>query len=498
MARRKTAELKVAREGLVRALAAHAEEEQLRFVKAPDRIKPNAEVVRNYLKSIDFRFFETEEENAVIFHGSICGEGDVVDTYCWRIHVAHSDVQSFFNFPGHVPIRRRAAMAEFLAFANWGLRYGKFSMDIADDGELAFHMTVPAAVLSGDPNVEVDRLIGLPLAMLERYAQGVIDVLQGRSPKAAYEECERRQTLANEGECSLAGRVEEPPPSPECTESQKVEQLIPGEVRNGEWERFPGDQHKEQAEGDMHDAPVLARDYSLDGLNVKGDVPLEKLVDAVCRFHETNATSENAPRLNILLSGPSGCGKTEFVKYLGQKAGAEVITVAASDVLDPMVGRTEQKLAKLFARAKRTKSILFLDEVDSLLGSRKMAEHNWECVQTNELLQQMEKFGGILVGATNFDARLDPAVGRRFTFKLKMDFLSEDGKIKFFDRYFKTPLTESEKRRLMGINSLTPGDFRTVRERLYFLSKNETNAERLAALEAESETKERTHAKIGF
>ena len=85
-----------------------------------------------------------------------------------------------------------------------------------------------------------------------------------------------------------------------------------------------------------------------------------------------------------------------------------------------------------------------------------------------------------------------------FAYKLKLDYLTNEGKAIFFRRYFKAPLTAEERGRLNGIDHLTPGDFRTVRERLYYLSGRQTNAERLNALEAESKAKGLDHAKVGF
>ena len=110
----------------------------------------------------------------------------------------------------------------------------------------------------------------------------------------------------------------------------------------------------------------------------------------------------------------------------------------------------------------------------------------------------MEEFDGVMVGATNFADNLDRAVLRRFTYKLKLDYLTDEGKGIFFQRYFKTPLTDEERSRLNGIANLTPGDFRTVRESLYYLSDRQTNTARLNALEAESEAKGLKRAKIGF
>ena len=245
---------------------------------------------------------------------------------------------------------------------------------------------------------------------------------------------------------------------------------------------------------------AITPDYSLDGLDIRSEVPLEQIVAAVAMFSKARRSSEVTPRLSILLSGPSGCGKSEFVKYLGERAGKEVVVVTASDVLRALVGETEQRIADVFREAAEKNAILFLDEVDSLLYDRKSAHYGWERVQTNELLIQMERFTGVLVCATNLVEQLDAAVMRRFTFKVQMAALDDEGKVKFFSRYFKSELNADERRRLLSIPNLTPGDFRTVRERLFFLAgKNGAdNARRIAALEVESAAKKDSRAHIGF
>jgi len=243
----------------------------------------------------------------------------------------------------------------------------------------------------------------------------------------------------------------------------------------------------------------LMRDYSLEGLNIKGNVPLEKIVAAVKRFRKgEHRPGLDYPRLNILLSGVPGGGKTAFVHYLAREADAPLHAVRASDLLSKWIGESEKNIAKAFKAAKEKNAILFLDEVDSFLQDRSGSSHGWEVSQVNELLQQMESFSGVMIGATNFNANLDKAVLRRFTFKLELDYLTDEGKRIFFRRYFKSELSEAEQARLDAMDRLAPGDFRTVSEELYFLCENETNEARLDALLRESEAKGKTRAKIGF
>ena len=254
-------------------------------------------------------------------------------------------------------------------------------------------------------------------------------------------------------------------------------------------------------EGDEKMAP--ARDYSLEGLNIRGEVALGRVVEAVRRFREGleedgGADDPDRPRMNLLLWGPPGTGKTEFVKYLGREVGARVVAKSGSDLLSMWVGGTERNIRAAFEEAEEERSILFLDEIDGLVQNRAGVGQSWEVTQVNELLQRMETFQGVMVAATNFMDNLDPAVLRRFTFKFQFDYLDEAGKRAFFERMFRTRLEAGEAARLAGIPRLAPGDFRTARQSLHYLGGEVTNAMRLDALARESALKKGGAARIGF
>ncbi len=240
-----------------------------------------------------------------------------------------------------------------------------------------------------------------------------------------------------------------------------------------------------------------ARDYSLEGLNIKSGIKLPRLIEVCKKFlksMERFQENRDQPRMNLLLFGVPGAGKTEFVKYLAKQLDKPLCVKNASDLLNCFVGGTEQRIAAAFAEAEANGEILFIDEGDSLFGSREGASKSWEVSQVNTLLSEMERFRGIFIVGTNLIQRLDQAALRRFSFRLHFDYLTNEGKELFFRTYFKPlrmpELTEEEKKSLHSIEQMTPSDFRNVRQQFFYLEDSDlTNAEIIEALAAEVASK---------
>ena len=174
----------------------------------------------------------------------------------------------------------------------------------------------------------------------------------------------------------------------------------------------------------------------------------------------------------ICCYGPPGTGKTAWAGWLAEQLDMPLLLCKGSDLLDPYVGGTEQKIAEAFESAKRDNCLLVLDEVDTFLFSRDGAERSWERSQVNEMLTQIERFEGLMVVSTNLMNVLDPAALRRFDLKLKFDYLTPQQRLDFAKQQAEKlnlgEWNETHSKRMLELNLLTPGDFAAVARRHNF------------------------------
>ena len=149
-------------------------------------------------------------------------------------------------------------------------------------------------------------------------------------------------------------------------------------------------------------------------------------------------TGKRTPWRGILLYGPPGTGKSYLAKAVATEAKSTFFSVSSSDLVSKWQGDSERyvhfyamsrntsymcdvhRLVKqLFQMARESKpAIIFIDEVDSLAGTRNEGESEGSRRIKTEFLVQMNGVGhddtGVLVlGATNIPWQLDPAIKRR-------------------------------------------------------------------------------------
>jgi len=139
-----------------------------------------------------------------------------------------------------------------------------------------------------------------------------------------------------------------------------------------------------------------------------------------------------------LLFGPPGTGKTLLAKALATEAGANFISITGSTLTSKWFGDAEKLTKALFSFASRLAPvIIFVDEVDSLLGARGGAhEHEATRRMRNEFmaawdgLRSKENQRILILGATNRPFDLDDAVIRRLPRRILVDLPDAKNRMK--------------------------------------------------------------------
>ncbi|KAL4360923.1 hypothetical protein GQ457_04G028780 [Hibiscus cannabinus] len=135
------------------------------------------------------------------------------------------------------------------------------------------------------------------------------------------------------------------------------------------------------------------------------------------------------PCKGILLFGPPGTGKTMLAKAVATESGANFINISMSSITSKWFGEGEKYVKAVFSLASKiAPSVIFVDEVDSMLGRRENpGEHEAMRKMKNEFmvnwdgLRTKDKERVLVLAATNRPFDLDEAVIRRLPRRLMVN-----------------------------------------------------------------------------
>lgn len=157
----------------------------------------------------------------------------------------------------------------------------------------------------------------------------------------------------------------------------------------------------------------------------------------------------------ILLFGPPGCGKTLIAAAAAAEIDGYFINVDAASMMSKWLGEAEKNVSKLFSMARKLHDnegvpvLIFVDEIDSLLGNRN-SEVGGEVRVKNQFLTEMDGINGksresklYVIGATNKPWSLEAGFLRRFQKRIYVTLPSGDSRAHLFAQYTKRLQMES-------------------------------------------------------
>lgn len=131
------------------------------------------------------------------------------------------------------------------------------------------------------------------------------------------------------------------------------------------------------------------------------------------------------PPKGVLLYGPPGCGKTMIAKATAREAGARFLNINLSSLLDKWYGESQKRVEALFTLALKIQpTIIFIDEIDSILRGRNSSDHEATAMMKTQFMSLWDGLSTdtfacrvIIMGATNRPSDLDEAIMRRMPLK---------------------------------------------------------------------------------
>ncbi|KAI1268744.1 P-loop containing nucleoside triphosphate hydrolase protein [Xylariaceae sp. FL1019] len=182
--------------------------------------------------------------------------------------------------------------------------------------------------------------------------------------------------------------------------------------------------------------------------------------------------SHAAPLLSapsgVLLYGPPGCGKTMLAKAVAHESGASFINLHISTLTEKWYGDSNKLVRAVFSLARKLQpAIIFIDEIDAVLGTRRSGEHEASGMVKAEFMTLWDGLTSantqglpaqiVVLGATNRIHDIDEAILRRMPKKFPVSLPDKSQRLRILQLLLKDTKAEPNNFNMEYIARVTAG-----------------------------------------
>jgi SpoVK/Ycf46/Vps4 family AAA+-type ATPase len=197
-------------------------------------------------------------------------------------------------------------------------------------------------------------------------------------------------------------------------------------------------------------------------------------------FSELSKKISKNENLSLLLHGAPGTGKTAFAQQVVKRVNGTLYQLNFSQIQSKWVGETEKNIRRVFnayheAWEKSTEPIILLiNEADGLMNKRvtvNTSNDSFANQAQTELLEQLEKFNGILIATTNLLRNIDSAFHRRFLFKSEIQAPDEISRSNYLKGSAIYPLLNSSQIAMLNSSPFTIAEMKNIEQKICLIQR---------------------------
>jgi|694.fasta_scaffold96417_4 hypothetical protein len=215
----------------------------------------------------------------------------------------------------------------------------------------------------------------------------------------------------------------------------------------------------------------------IEGVNLKYPEEIHTTFNDFCALSQKINKDEN---LSLLLYGAPGTGKTEFAKQVAKNVNGTLYQLNFPQIQSKWIGETEKNIRRVFNSYKeawkksKVPIILLINEADGLMNKRVSVNTSNDAFANQaqtELLEQLEKFNGILIATTNLLGNIDNAFHRRFLYIAEIHAPDVKARSNYLESSSMYHLLNIEQLELLTNSSFTIAELKNIEQKIHLIQR---------------------------